>query len=140
MVVFPMESFSVKVKPTPEKWGDSFKLVMNWVMSSSSGAPPAIRGAVPAGVGWDHVRTTIMDTDQRKPAGPSDRFVIEDAFLEDARSTLGELVDHARGGRWTLRPRADTCPATSSWSHDHCPFVGACRLRALPPRDVVQPP
>jgi len=96
--------------------------------------PEDFEGSTVAAIGYDHIRRTMNDGPRgRKDAGPLEPFLVDDAQLDHGAEALGWLLDEARSGRWTLAPRADTCPVVTSWSHDFCPYAGACRLRGLPP-------
>jgi hypothetical protein len=81
----------------------------------------------------DRVRMVVDDPEvhDRKARATDTWMPVEPRMLAWAASQLGVLVDDARQGRWSLRPRADTCPMVAGWSHDHCPLARACRLRAL---------
>jgi len=95
--------------------------------------PEPLRGARVAIVAWDHVRHTYARPTRRDALEvPDTRLLVDTSLLDRARHALGALLDRARDGQWTLRPRGDTCPQLQQFGHDYCPFVGACRLRALP--------
>jgi len=96
--------------------------------------PEPLRGARIAAVSWDHVRNTFQEPERRwRLEVPDTELLVDTEVLTRAREMLGRLVDRGREGRWTLRPRAEACPAVAAWGHNHCPFAGACRLRGLPP-------
>ncbi|MEN0063247.1 MAG: PD-(D/E)XK nuclease family protein [Myxococcota bacterium] len=96
--------------------------------------PAPFRGARIAAVSWDHVRNTFQEPERRwRLEVPDTDLLVDTAVLDRARETIGHLVDRGRSGRWSLRPRSETCPSLSSFGHNHCPYAGACRLRGLPP-------
>ncbi|MEZ4319624.1 MAG: PD-(D/E)XK nuclease family protein [Myxococcota bacterium] len=88
--------------------------------------PAAFANARVASVGWDHL---LAVDENRKLLPARDGFLVDPATLNLLARALGSLVGRARSGDWLLSPRADTCPTTASWKHDHCPLAGACRLR-----------
>lgn len=94
--------------------------------------PEVFAPASVATVGWDHLRATRLVKEQLVLKEPSNRFLLDDTTLDLLARALGSLVTRARTGDWPLSPRPDTCPASTSWGHDHCPYVGACRFQQLP--------
>jgi len=90
--------------------------------------PKPMEGSEIATVGWDHVRAI---DEQRRLRPALDRVVLDPATTRMLARALGSLIGHARGGNWPLSPRADSCPAVSSWSNSRCPAAGACRLQAV---------
>lgn len=48
-------------------------------------------------------------------------------LLERAAGAFGELLDHARDGRWPLRPQPAECPALGG--KGYCDYKDACRIR-----------
>lgn len=95
--------------------------------------PEPFRGARVASVAWDHVRNTYREPQRRQqPDLPQTTLLVDTEVLERTRAALGAVLDRARSGIWSLRPRPETCPALIAHGHDRCPFVGACRLRGLP--------
>jgi hypothetical protein len=99
--------------------------------------PEAFRNVRAAVIAQDRVEhTSDPERGGREPAAPDTWMPIDGALLAWAARQLGALVDEARAGRWTLRPRPDTCPMISPYEHDHCPVATACRFRALPAGDA----
>lgn len=86
--------------------------------------------ATVSAVGWDFVRLTAEDDETNRYG----RFLVDTAILERVSEHLGELVDRAAQGRWTLLPRPEACPAVSPWGA-YCDVSEACRLRGLPPTE-----
>ncbi len=103
--------------------------------------PAPFRGARIAAVSWDHVRNTFQQPERRfQLEVPDTDLLVDTEVLSRAEQTLGKLVDRGRLGRWSLRPRSDSCPTLATYGHDHCPFAGACRIRGLPPSAPEEAP
>lgn len=96
--------------------------------------PEVFRNVRAAVIAQDRVEHADTDPDRtgQRPLPPDTWMPVDASLLAWAARQLGGLVDEARSGRWTLRPRADTCPMISPFSHDRCPVASACRFRGLP--------
>ncbi|MEQ1502165.1 MAG: PD-(D/E)XK nuclease family protein [Myxococcota bacterium] len=101
--------------------------------------PLAIRGHRAAIVAHDRIKQTVADPEAagQRTIAPDTWMPVDPALLAWAARQLGSLLDDARAGRWTLRPRPDTCPMLQSYGHDGCPIARACRFRGLPAAPVV---
>jgi hypothetical protein len=80
-------------------------------------------------VAHDRVWMTRRATDEGYEQ-PDTVMAVDLGLLRAAATTLGELVDHTRDGRWWLRPHARSCPQLNTFAFQ-CPAAAACRLRAL---------
>jgi hypothetical protein len=93
-------------------------------------------GSKVASVGWDFLRAT----DDQRALQPSREVLLDEATLDELARAIGALVQRATDGQWSLSPLPDTCPELGAWRHDHCPFAGACRLRAVPRSSTAEAP
>ncbi len=84
-------------------------------------------------VQWDQIKATFKEpANVHELAVPATLLAVDDTALDALAAELGRLVDRARSGRWTLRPRGDVCPALRAYGHTYCPYDKACRMRGLP--------